>query len=111
MIDQTGRKENRAGECRNTVLKAFKKSVYLLTIVFLFTSAAFAQLTTADIVGTVTDATGAVLPNAKVDVKNLATSVTRSSTTDDSGNYTFTLLQPGHYSITITAQGFKVSNI
>jgi outer membrane receptor protein involved in Fe transport len=72
---------------------------------------AHAQLTTADIVGTITDSTGAVVPNAKVEVKNLATSVARSATTDDSGNYNFTLLQPGHYSITITAQGFKVSNI
>ena len=71
---------------------------------------AHAQLTTADILGTVTDATGAVVPNAQVTIKNLATGETRTGATSASGEYTFSLLQPGHYSITVTAGGFKVSN-
>ncbi len=71
---------------------------------------AHAQLTTADILGTVTDATGAVVPNAQVTAKNLATGETRNVTTGASGDYTFSLLQPGHYSVTVTASGFKVSN-
>ncbi|MGI4758604.1 MAG: TonB-dependent receptor domain-containing protein [Janthinobacterium lividum] len=73
-------------------------------------SLAHAQLTTADIVGTVTDASGAVVPNAQVVAKNLATNVSRTITTGASGDYTFSLLQPGHYSVTVTAAGFKVSN-
>ncbi|MGI4853534.1 MAG: TonB-dependent receptor domain-containing protein [Janthinobacterium lividum] len=69
-----------------------------------------AQLTTADIVGTVTDSTGAVVANAQVVAKNLATNVSRTVTTGSSGDYTFNLLQPGHYSVTVTSPGFKVSS-
>ena len=72
---------------------------------------AHAQLTTADILGTVTDASGAVVPNATVTIKSLSTNQSRIGTTDASGNYTFTLLQPGHYSITVTIKGFKSSNV
>lgn len=71
---------------------------------------AHAQLTTADILGTVTDATGAVVPNAQVTLKSLATGQTRNVTTGSSGDYSFNLLQPGHYSLTVTASGFKVSS-
>lgn len=72
---------------------------------------AHAQLTTADIVGTVSDASGAALPNATVTLKSLATNQSRVATTDASGNYIFTLLQPGHYSITVSSAGFKASNV
>ncbi|HEY9137571.1 MAG TPA: TonB-dependent receptor [Terriglobus sp.] len=72
---------------------------------------AHAQLTTADILGTVTDASGAVVPNATVTLKSLATNQSRVGTTDASGNYTFTLLQPGHYSVTVAISGFKSSTI
>jgi hypothetical protein len=109
MIDQTARKENRAGECGNTVLKALRNSVFLLTVVFLFTSAAFSQLTTADIVGTVTDATGAVLPNAAVALTNLGTNEQRSGQTNGSGDFSFTLLPVGHYSLSVKAKGFQES--
>ena len=71
---------------------------------------AHAQLTTADILGTITDASGAVVANAQVQIKNLATNDIRTSTTTSTGEYTFTLLQPGHYSITVTAPGFKATN-
>ena len=86
------------------------RGAFLATLFLGGAGLAHAQLTTADILGTVTDATGAVVPNAQVTVKNLATGETRSGTTSASGEYTFTLLQPGHYSITVTAGGFKVSN-
>ena len=74
-------------------------------------SLAHAQLTTADITGTVTDSTGAVVPNATVTLKSLATNQSRVATTDVSGNYTFALLQPGHYSITVSNAGFKASTV
>jgi hypothetical protein len=75
------------------------------------TGLAHAQVTTSDIIGTVTDATGAALPNATVTLKSLATNQSRSVTTDASGNYTFTLLQPGHYSVTVTSSGFKSTSV
>src|SRR3954464_186259 len=70
---------------------------------------AAAQLTTADILGTVTDAAGAVVPNAKVTVVNLATSVSRTLKTSGSGEYVFNLLPSGQYSVTVEAPSFKRS--
>lgn len=63
---------------------------------------------TADILGTVTDNSGAVLPNAKVTAKNLDTGLERTTQTSGSGDYTFTLLPVGNYSVTVEAMGFKM---
>jgi hypothetical protein len=71
--------------------------------------AALGQLTTADIVGTVTDATGAVIPNANVTVLNLDTHEQRTVTSNSSGEYQVTLLPVGRYSVTVKAGGFKTS--
>jgi hypothetical protein len=78
----------------------------MLLLVFASTLAN-AQVTTADLVGTVTDSTGAVLPNASVTVKNTATGISRKTTTDQSGNYAFSLLQIGQYDLLVSAPGFK----
>ena len=91
------------------VLRTLKLAA--VVILFLFGAGSMhAQLTTADILGTVTEPTGAVVANARVELRNIATNVTRVVTTDESGNYTFPLLQPGHYSIKVTVQGFKAFN-
>ena len=66
-----------------------------------------AQVTTADLVGTVKDDAGAVVRGARVTIRNEATSVSRSITTASDGNYIFTSLQPGRYAITVEAQGFR----
>src|SRR5258708_30287472 len=78
--------------------------------VFLLVSAlANAQVTTADVVGTVTDNSGAVLPNAKVTITNTATNEVRSGQTNSTGDYVFTFLNPGHYSVRVETTGFKAS--
>ena len=104
----------RTGQCiLSSVATSATRSTRGVLLATLFVGGAglaHAQLTTADILGTVTDATGAVVPNAQVTIKNLATGETRTGTTSASGEYTFPLLQPGHYSIMVTASGFKVSN-
>ncbi|MGA8940517.1 MAG: TonB-dependent receptor [Acidobacteriaceae bacterium] len=74
---------------------------------FVVISVASAQLSTADILGTVTDPTGAVVPGAKITVKNLGTGVAATTKSNGTGDYTFNLLPPGSYSITIEASGFK----
>ena len=66
-----------------------------------------AQLSTADILGTVTDPTGAVIPQAKVVVTNKETNVSRSVTTDASGNYDVSLLPVGTYTVKVDSPGFK----
>jgi hypothetical protein len=78
----------------------------LFFLSFLWGTVARAQ-NTADIVGTVTDPTGATVPNAKVTLKNFSTNVTRTMQTGVSGDYAFTLLQVGTYSVTVEATGFK----
>src|ERR1700723_1651448 len=87
----------------------FRPPVFILALLLLSTSAAFAQLTTADILGTVTDTSGAVVSNASVTLTNLGTNDRRTGQSNGSGDYSFTLLPVGHYSITVKAGGFQVS--
>ena len=70
-------------------------------------TAAWAQQTTADVLGIVTDASGAVLPSVKITVHNLDTAANYSATSDSGGNYMVTLLPVGRYSIRATGVGFK----
>ncbi|MBS1798956.1 MAG: TonB-dependent receptor [Acidobacteria bacterium] len=74
-------------------------------------NSALAQNTTADVVGTVTDSTGAVIPGATVELTNVNTQEKRVITSGASGEYVFTLLKPSPYSLTVTAPGFKVFKI
>ena len=66
----------------------------------------FAQSRTGTILGTVTDATGAVIPGAKVTVTNMGTNQARETSTDANGRYVVTLLPVGRYSIKVNATGF-----
>ena len=72
---------------------------------------ASAQVNTADILGTVSDAGGAVLPNAKVTVQNTATNETKVATTNAAGDFVFNLMQPGQYTVTVEAPSFKKSSV
>src|SRR6202047_4293294 len=66
-----------------------------------------AQLTNGNVIGTVTDTSGALIPGAKVTLTNTGTHVAASTTTSGTGDYTFNLLNPGQYTVTIEAIGFK----
>jgi len=61
------------------------------------------------ILGTVTDNSGAVVGNAKVDVTNLATGVATHTETSTNGDFTAPYLAPGIYSVTVQAPGFQKS--
>ncbi len=77
---------------------------------FLFCSgAAFGQRDLGTITGTVTDAQGAAIPNAKVTIINDATGVVTNSQSNDAGSYTVPALNPGTYSLTVEASGFQKS--
>src|SRR5262245_66264024 len=67
---------------------------------------AAAQTTAGSIVGTVTDATGSLVPNAVVTVTNEGTGITFSATTDTSGNYVVTPIPVGGYTVTVETKGF-----
>ena len=66
-----------------------------------------AQHTSAGVDGTVTDATGSVLPDAAVVLTNVDTNVSAHATTNKSGYFAFVNVNPGQYKMTITKQGFK----
>ncbi|GIU82723.1 MAG: hypothetical protein KatS3mg006_1787 [Pyrinomonadaceae bacterium] len=66
-----------------------------------------AQASTADLVGTVTDPTGAVVAGATVTAKNLATGLTRTVQSNATGEYQIIGLIPGNYEITAEAPTFK----
>src|SRR5438132_3923910 len=84
------------------------KNVYaLLVLAVLAAAPGFGQESRATIGGTVTDQTGAVLPGAVIQVRNEATNVITKSATNDHGVYLVPALNPGMYSLTATAGGFK----
>src|SRR5437870_7578355 len=84
-----------------------KTSVLLLALALL-TFVSYGQTTgAATIVGTVTDATGALVPGAKVTVVNTETGFNFEGVTNNDGYYYVPYLRPGIYNVTIEAQGFK----
>jgi hypothetical protein len=66
-----------------------------------------AQVSTADVVGTITDPSGAVIIGAKVAILNVDTGIVRSTLSNDKGEYIFALLQVGAYRVTVDAPGFQ----
>jgi outer membrane receptor protein involved in Fe transport len=72
---------------------------------------AAAQVTTADVVGRVTDSTGAVVPGAQITVTNLGTNISRSAVADERGDYVVNLLPAGRYSVRVEVAGFKTFSI
>ena len=66
-----------------------------------------AQAVNGSLLGTVTDKTGAAVPNAKVSIRETSTNISHDATTNNSGNYSFQNLAPGSYSVTVEMQGFQ----
>ena len=69
------------------------------------------SLTSADIAGTVEDASGAVVPGADVKAENTATGAVKETKSSGTGEFRISLLQPGPYKVTVTAKGFRVTNV
>jgi hypothetical protein len=67
--------------------------------------------TSTSLSGTVTDASGAVIPGATVAVKNNATATEFHATTNESGSFTVPSVDPGGYTVTVTLMGFKTAVI
>jgi Carboxypeptidase regulatory-like domain len=73
--------------------------------------AAFGQAISGDLVGTVYDVSGAVVPNAKVTATNEATNSKSTTTSNASGEYRFGNLLVGKYAITVSATGFGTATL
>ena len=85
----------------------FKIILVLLVLPLGITHLVLAQESTGTIVGQVTEASGAVIPNAGVNIKNLATNAVRTVTTGASGEFNVPFLAAGRYTITVEAPGFQ----
>src|SRR6201987_656618 len=91
-------------------MKAGKVIAVVLLLWFLAVGAPslMAQsLVSGDVTGTVTDPSGAVVPDASVTLNNDATGAARTTITNSNGAYRFSLLPPGNYTVNVTAEGFN----
>src|SRR5579872_3933144 len=77
----------------------------------ILSAVSFAQESTARLLGTVTDQTGAVVPRANIAAKNVDTGLEWKAQSNDSGEYSIPRLPIGQYTVTGEAAGFKVSTI
>jgi len=89
------------------VTKLLLPALMLVLASFLVIPATAQTEISGDVSGTVTDPSGAVLPGAMVNLKNNATGATQTATTNPAGVYRFSLLPPGSYTVTASAQGFQ----
>jgi len=65
------------------------------------------QAVTGTLVGTITDPGGAVIPNTPVSITDQGTGAVTNATSNESGNFTFTFLPPGTYTVMVAAPGFQ----
>lgn len=85
-------------------------AVLAVAAIVLFIPVLSAQsIISGDITGTVTDPSGASLPNAQVTLHNTGTGASQTASTNTEGVYRFAFIPPGSYSVSVTAQGFRVA--
>ncbi len=94
-------------ESVNRLQRALVLSFAILVLSAFVTVSAGAQQITGSIVGTVTDAQGAVVPSATVQATNVDTGFSRSTTTGNDGAYRIEYLPIGKYNVAVEAHGFK----
>ena len=82
-------------------------SCILITLLLSVAAPLTAQTTFATITGTVTDATGAVIPNVTVTARNVATGIETTTKSNEAGIYTLAQLKEGEYTVRVQGAGFK----
>ena len=95
-------------------MKTIQLSLFLRlsVLAILLTACAVGQtITTGDVVGVVSDTSGAVVPGANVTLKSLDTGETRTETSNAQGQYRFPLLKPGDYVVSASTAGLKSNNV
>ena len=90
---------------RSFVLPLSATAVFC-AICLLFSQSLFAQVGSATLSGSVTDPSGAAVPNATVTLSKAGETAMQTRTTGPAGDYIFPALLPGHYRIKVTANGF-----
>src|SRR5215510_13655822 len=83
------------------------RCLWVVVCLFALTMTAFAQSDRGTITGTVSDATGAVIPGVAIEAKNVQTGATYQAGSSETGNYTLAQLPAGTYELAATLPGFK----
>jgi hypothetical protein len=89
------------------MFKQPSRLMLLLLALVAMCASLFAQAPTGTILGTVTDNTGAVIPNATITITNKATGAARDTVSNAQGIYSAPALQPGDYEVRAVMQGFR----
>ncbi len=89
------------------VLHSLRRAMFALLVVAFLAVGASAQLSTASLTGSVTDPTGAVIPNAKIVLTQTDTNFVRVSASKADGSYREEFLPVGPYKISVSAAGFN----
>src|SRR5689334_18981546 len=88
-------------------MKRSRPAVFVLLFALVFSLSLWSQSDRGSITGTVTDSSGAVVPNAKVTAVNTSTGLERSTNTGPQGTYTMQEMPAAPYKVTVEAQGFR----
>jgi len=92
---------------QRTRIRGLVLSIAVLSVISSSSHFTLAQTTTTgQLIGQVTDPTGALVPQAKVELRDTATGAVRTTTTDSAGQYALAQIAPGTYSLTVSAHGF-----
>ena len=85
----------------------FNRAIFPLTVGLIVSIGAFAQFEAGSVVGAVKDPAGLAIANAVVEIRSLATNVTRKTMTSSTGDFDFVALQPGQYALTAKQPGSR----
>ena len=99
--------DSKGGMKASSLFRGALWTVMTLVLVLAYPKAGSAQVLYGTLVGHVTDPSGAAVPGAKVRITNQGTNISTETTTNASGDYTFTNIVAGTYTLQITQQGFR----
>src|SRR5947209_2513986 len=102
-----GREKSPTAKAQDQPSTIRRPLLWLLPILLVLSLAAYGQLYTGSISGTITDPSGAVVPGAEVLAADVDKGFTYKGTTDDAGHYVLRSIPPGNYSITVKVQNFE----
>src|ERR1700736_3880314 len=97
--------------CKLNAARRYGAYAQLCLLLALVTPPGRSQTTSTEILGSVTDTSGAVVPGATVTITRVSTGETRSAVTNPAGEYTFPLIEIGEYRVHAEVSGFRAQTV